>query len=112
MANREYLSTQAGSIKREHAAITSTGATDANLLVALNADGHIDASMLPTDVMRVSVYDTDGNGVVDHAPWSGISDGPASTPAQIDAAVGRAHEHINGTVLDATTEAFTTALKS
>jgi len=112
MANREYLSTQAGSIKREHAAITSTGATDANLLVALNADGHIDASMLPADVMRVSVYDVDQNGVVDQVPWTGIDGRPTSTTTQIDAAVGRAHEHINGTVLDATTEAFTTALKS
>ncbi len=50
MANREYLSTQAGSIKREHAAITSTGATDANLLVALNADGQIDSDQIPIEV--------------------------------------------------------------
>ena len=60
----------------------------------------------------MSVYDVDQNGVVDQVPWTGIDGRPTSTTTQIDAAVGRAHEHINGTVLDATTEAFTTALKS
>ena len=32
--------------------------------------------------------------------WSSIVDGPSSTPAQIDAAVGMAHSHANKTVLD------------
>ena len=112
MANREYLSTSAGSLRRERAAVTSSGATDADLLVALNTEGQIDASMLPTDVMRASVYDADGNGVVDHVAWDGVTGKPEASVASIDAAVTKSHDHVNAAILNATTESFTTALKS
>ena len=44
--------------------------------------------------------------------WSNISGRPTSSAAQLDAAVTNSHTHSNKTVLDATQESFTTALKT
>ena len=43
--------------------------------------------------------------------WSNINGRPTSSVAQLDAAVTNSHTHSNKTVLDATQESFTTALK-
>lgn len=44
--------------------------------------------------------------------WNNINGRPASSAAQLDAAVTNTHTHSNKTILDGTQESFTTALKN
>jgi hypothetical protein len=43
--------------------------------------------------------------------WTSITDGPSSTPLEIDSAVSDTHTHSNSATLNATEESFTTVLK-
>jgi hypothetical protein len=69
--------------------------------VPLDANALIPAQFLPYEP---------GTGTISEVTWGIITGKPASAVADIDAAVTQKHTHVNKAVLDATQEAFTTAL--